>query len=114
MGGAGADSRAVALAEYLRTWAATFSLSADATGGQHTAVAGMALLDAANLAESMAAQDERLVALSEAGCFESMPNGTAVFVGTPRLMAVIRRPLSGAGMTGASILTALADSVREV
>jgi hypothetical protein len=74
----------------------------------------MALLDAANLAESMAAEDERLVALSDAGCFESMPDGTAVFVGTPRLVAVIRRPLSGADMTGAKILTALADSVHEI
>jgi hypothetical protein len=47
------DPRAEALADYLRQRASAFSLSADATGEQHIATAGMSLLDAAALAESL-------------------------------------------------------------
>ena len=72
----------------------------------------MALLDAASTAEALPADDPTLIALSEAGRFESMPGGKARFVETPRLRAAVQRPISGAPMAGAQILALLVDSAR--
>lgn len=52
-----ADARAAALADYLRERAAAFSMWADVTGSQITASAGMALLDAAHIADAMMTND---------------------------------------------------------
>jgi hypothetical protein len=103
------DPRARALADYLRERAAAFSLSADSTGEQHIAAAGMALLDAAAEAERLVATDHRLVVLSRAGRFESMPGGTSRFLETPDVRAVVQRPLAGCPLTGGQILDELAD-----
>lgn len=103
------DPRAQALADYLRERAAAFSLSADSTGEQHIADAGMALLDAASLAERLPATDRRLEALSRAGCFEAMRGGTTRFAETSDLRAVVQRPLAGTPMSGEQILDLLAD-----
>ena len=53
VGGRTGDPRGLALADYLRAQAEALSLSADSTGEQHIARAGMALLDAAALAEHL-------------------------------------------------------------
>jgi hypothetical protein len=108
MGGRTPDPRAQALAGYLRERAAAFSLSADSTGEQHVATAGMALLDAAACAERLASTDRRLEVLSRAGCFEAMPGGSCRFVETHDLRAVVQRPLSGSPMSGEQILDLLA------
>jgi hypothetical protein len=106
------DPRAAALAEYFRQRAAAFSLSADVTGSQGTAVSGMALLDAAHIAEAMAPTDPRLQALSEAGLFETMPHGRAQFTETPRIRAVIQRPLVFEAETGQQIIAHIVASIR--
>jgi hypothetical protein len=104
------DPRAEALAAYLRERAAAFSLSADATNENHIATAGMALLDAAGLAERLPAEDQRLHALSLAERFDAMPDGTMRFVESPEMRAVVQRPLSGTSMSGGEILAALVDT----
>lgn len=109
----GTDARALALAEYLRERAASFSLSADVTGTDQIAQAGMALLDAASIAEKLLADDPTLTALSEAGCFESMPGGKARFVETPQLRAAVQRPVSGTPLVGRQILALLVDTARD-
>lgn len=101
------DPRAAALAAYLRRWAAAFSLSADTTHLSSTAEAGMALLDAASVAESMPPDDERIRKLSEAGLFESMPGGQATFLETPEIRALICRPLSSEAQSGVAIVAQL-------
>ena len=101
------DPRAVALAGYLRRWAAAFSLSADTTQMSTTAEAGMALLDAASVAEAMQPGDPRLTKLSEAGLFESMPGGQATFVETPEIRALICRPLASEATRGVAIIAQL-------
>lgn len=106
------DPRAAALADYLRDRAAAFSLSADSTNEQHIAAAGMALLDAAALADSMLPTDGRLLELSLAGRFETMGEGSSTFVETPELRAAVQRPLSGTPMTGAEILALLVATAR--
>jgi hypothetical protein len=103
------DPRAQALARYLRERAAAFSLSADATGEQHIASAGMALLDAAQVAERLTRGDARLATLTRAGRFESMPDGTSRFLETDSVRRVIQRPLSGTPMSGAEILDLVVD-----
>jgi hypothetical protein len=107
MDGRSPDPRATALADYLRDRAAAFSLSADATNEQHIAAAGMALLDAAELAERLPASDVRLRKLSLAGRFETMEGGSSAFVETPDLRAVVQSPLSGTPMSGDDILALL-------
>lgn len=97
------------MAEYLRERAAAFSLAADSTGEHHIASAGMALLDAAAMAERLPTNDRRLKALSEAGRFEAMPGGTSRFVETNDLRSVVQRPLAGSPMTGEQILDLIAD-----
>jgi hypothetical protein len=106
------DPRAEALADYLRQRASAFSLSADATGEQHIATAGMSLLDAAALAESLPPTDHRLEALSRQGRFETMRGGASRFVETPEVRAVIQRPLSGTPMTGEEILALMVATTR--
>lgn len=98
------DARAVALADYLYQRAAAFSLSADVNDAQGTAHAGMALLDAAALAERLGPTDQILKALSEAGRFETTPDSGATFLETDELRAAIQRPLAGRRMTGHEIL----------
>jgi hypothetical protein len=112
MGGHEPDSRAAALADYLRWRAAAFSLSADVSNEHHIAAAGMALLDAATIAERFSPTDERLTALSEAGCFETMPDNKARFLETAELRAAVQRPLAGTPMSGREILALLVDTVR--
>jgi hypothetical protein len=102
-----ADPRARALADYLRERAAAFSLSADSTGEPHIAAAGMALLDAAALAERLPSTDRRLEALSGAGRFETMPEGASRFVESPDVRAVVQRPLSGSPSSAEEILALL-------
>jgi hypothetical protein len=109
----GPDPRAAALADYLRERAAAFSLSADVRGSQSTASAGMALLDAAHIADAMTANDPRLARLSEAGLFESMPEGRAVFVETTEVRAVIQRPLVRDPQAGEEIIAHLVASVAQ-
>jgi hypothetical protein len=67
----------------------------------------MALLDAAALAEYLPATDPRLSALSLAGRFETMPDGASRFLETQDVRAALRRPISGASMTGEQILDLL-------
>lgn len=112
MGSKAPDPRAKALADYLSQRAAAFSLSADVTDEQETARAGMALLDASRIAAELLPTDERLTALSEAGLFETMPDGKSVFRETAELRAAIQRPLSGTPMSGHDILALLVDTAR--
>ena len=106
------DPRAQALAGYLRERAAAFSLSADETGEPHIAAAGMALLDAAAVAEGLPETDARLEALSRAGCFEAMPGGSIRFLETFDLRAVVQRPLAGSPMSGEQIIDLLSNPAR--
>lgn len=96
---------------YLRQRASAFSMSSDVHDEPHIARAGMALLDAARLAEELSPSDPRLVALSEAGRFESMPDDTARFLETPAVRAAVQRPLAGVPMSGSEILVLLVDTV---
>jgi hypothetical protein len=107
------DARAAALAHYLRECAASFSMSADVTGVQDTARAGMALLDAAVVADAMVTSDARLRVLSEAGLFESMPDGRARFMETQEIRAAILRPLVSDRQTGVQIIVGLVASIAE-
>src|SRR4051794_33944517 len=102
------DPRPAALAAYLRERAAEFSMSADVTTQQHVARAGMALLDAALLAERLPPGDDRLRRLSESGRFETMSDNTFVVMETADMRAVLQRPLAGASLTGDEVLTSLA------
>ena len=106
------DPRAQALADYLRSRASAFSLSADSTGERHIAEAGMALLDAASIAEQLPSTDRRLKTLSDAACFEAMPGGTCHFVETPRHRAVLQSPLAGSPMSGEQIVDRLVADAR--
>jgi hypothetical protein len=97
----------MALAEYLRRSAAAFSMSADVTDAARTAEAGMALLDAAVIAESLSSEDRGIRVLSEAGLFESMPDGRAAFVEIPEIRAAVLRALVSGGQDGAAIIANL-------
>ena len=83
-------------------------MSADVNLQQHVARAGMALLDAALLAERLQPSDFRLRLLSETGRFETMPDETLVVVETAGMRAVLQRPLAGVSLTGDEVLTSLA------
>ncbi len=107
------DARAVALADYLRERAAAFSMSADVTGSQSTASAGMALLDAAHIADAMTRNDPRLALLSEAGLFESMPDGHARFLETIEIRSAVQRPLVRDPQGGEEIIAHLVATVSE-
>lgn len=101
------DPRSAALARYLRQSAATFSMSADVTGMPTTAEAGMVLLDAAVVAESMQGDDPRIQTLSEAGLFESMPGDEAAFVEIPEVRAAIHRSVVSDVEDGGSVIARL-------
>ncbi len=101
------DARSVALADYLRRSAAAFSMSADVTGVASTAEAGMALLDAAVIAESLPTDDAGIRVLSEAGLFESMSGGRAAFVEVPAIRAAVLRALVSGEEDGAAIIAKL-------
>jgi hypothetical protein len=107
------DARASALADYLRSRAAAFSLSADVMASQSTASAGMALLDAADIADAMMTNDPRLALLSEAGLFESMPEGRALFLETSTIRAAIQRALVGDPQGGQQIIAHLVAAASE-
>jgi hypothetical protein len=85
-----------------------FSMSADVNVQQHVARAGMALLDAAELAERLTSNDHRLRLLSEAGRFETMSDASFVVVESAGMRAVLQRPLAGVSLTGDEVLTSLA------
>jgi hypothetical protein len=104
----GQDPRSAAFGRYLREAAASFSLSADVTGTASTADAGMALLDAALIAEAMPADDPRIRLLSEAGLFESMPQGEAAFVETREVRRAIQRSLVSGPEDGSAIIAKVA------
>lgn len=107
------DPRAAALALYLRQRAASFSLSADVTDLDSTADAGMALLDAAAVADAMVADDPRLRLLSEAGLFETAPGGTARVVESPEIRAAIQRPLVADPQSGVEIVAGIVATATE-
>lgn len=101
------DPRAQAVASYLRERAAAFSLSADETEHHHVAIAGMALLDAAEAADMVSRDDVRLARLDGAGRLAWSQDGTATYVESDQARRVIQGPLSGDPMTGTAILDAL-------
>lgn len=67
----------------------------------------MAILDAALLAENLPSTDPRLLALTHAERFETMPDGVSRFLATQDVQAVLRRPIAGAPMSGEQILNLL-------
>ena len=108
------DPRAAALSRYLQRTAAIFSMSADATDSPSTADLGMALLDAARIAESMPSADPRIRVLSEANLFESMPEGKAVFIEVAEIRRAVRRTLVSGPQDGASIIARLISTASEL
>jgi hypothetical protein len=113
-GRSGVDPRAAALSRYLRRTAAFFSMSADATDSASTADLGMALLDAARIAEAMSSADPRIKVLSEARLFESMPEGKAVFIEVAEIRRAVRRTLVSGPQDGASIIAELIRTANEL
>lgn len=67
----------------------------------------MALLDAADIAESLASADPGIRVLSEAGLFESMPGGRAALVEVPEIRAAVLRALVSGAEDGAEIIAKL-------
>lgn len=112
--GSPVDARCVALAEYLRRSAASFSMSADSTDGARTAEAGMALLDAAVIAESLPSDDAGIRVLSEAGFFESMPGGRALFVEVAAIRAAVLRALVSEAEDGRAIIAKLVATASKL
>lgn len=110
----GVDPRAAALSRYLRGAAAVFSMSADVTDSPSTADVGMSLLDAARIAGAMPSADPRIRILSEAGLFESMPDGEAVFIEVPEIRRAVRRTLVSGPEDGASIIARLITAASEL
>lgn len=80
------------------------SLSADVTDHQYLADVGMALLDAALLAQGLAHNHPILAQLSEAGHFESLPDQRAQFLSTEEIRRAILRPISGLPEPAATII----------
>jgi hypothetical protein len=95
-----ADVRGVALADYLRSRAATSSGDVDNAG----------LLEAADIAEALPVGDARLLTLSDAGHFGSSPGGRVLFLETPAVRAEVRRQLASR-QPGAVVLEQLVASV---
>jgi hypothetical protein len=89
-------------------------MSADATDSPSTADLGMALLDAARIAEAMPSADPRIRVLSEAHLFESMPEGKAVFIEVAEIRRAVRRTLVSGSQDGASIIARLITTAREL
>jgi hypothetical protein len=107
------DPRGEALAEFFRREAGAVSLSADVTGQVHLVHVGLALLDAATLAQDLAVDDPVLVQLSEAGCFESMPGDRARFVSTAEIHRALLRPISGTAEVGEDILRSVVTAAGQ-
>lgn len=82
-------------------------MSADATDSASTADVGMALLDAARIAEAMPSADPRIRTLSEANLFESMPGDEAVFIEVADIRRTLRRTLVSGPQDGPSIIAQL-------
>lgn len=74
----------------------------------------MALLDAAAIAETLASDDAAIRVLSEAGLFESMPGGGALFVEVPAIRAAVLRALVSDAEDGAAILAKLVATAAEL
>lgn len=110
----GVDPRAAALSRYLRGAAAVFSMSADVTDSPSTADLGMSLLDAARIAGAMPSADPRIRILSEAGLFESIPGGEAVFIEVAEIRRAVRRALVSGPEDGASIIARLITTASEL
>lgn len=91
-----------------------FSMSADVTDSAGTAELGMALLDAAQIAEAMPGTDPRIRVLSEAGLFESMPGGQAAFIEVPEIHRTLRRPLVSGPQCGSVIIAQLVAIAEEL
>lgn len=91
-----------------------FSMSADVTDCAGTAELGMALLDAAQIAEAMPGTDPRIRVLSEAGLFESMPGGQAAFVEDPAIHRALWRPLVSGPQSGLVIVAQLVATAEEL
>jgi hypothetical protein len=89
-------------------------MSADATDSAPTADLGMAMLDAARIAEAMPSADPRIRVLSEAGLFESMPDDEAVFVELAEIRRAVRRTLVAGPRDGASIIARLITTAEEL
>ena len=89
-------------------------MSADATDSASTADLGMALLDAARIAEAMPIADPRIRVLSEANLFESMPEGQAVFVEVAEIRRAVRRTLVSGPQDGSSIIAELIATAAEL
>ncbi|HET6915165.1 MAG TPA: hypothetical protein VFH56_03660 [Acidimicrobiales bacterium] len=89
-------------------------MSADVTDSSRTAELGMALLDAAQIAEAMPGTDPRIRVLSEAGLFESMPGGQAAFIEVPEIRRAVRRPLVCGPQRGTAIIAQLTATVAEL
>jgi hypothetical protein len=102
------DPRATALGAFLRSRAALFSLSADVNNSPRIAEAGMALLEAAELAEGLPSVDPLLAEMSEAGVFETMPGQGAKVVHTPEIDRLLQRPIFGESRDASTILRDLA------
>ena len=106
------EPRAAALADFLRGEARALSLSAEVTGTMQIARVGMALLDAALLAERLSPSDPLLVCLSEEGLFESLPDNRACFAASAEIHRAIYRPIAGRIQNGPAILDTIASAAR--
>jgi len=110
----GADPRGEALAVFLRHAAAMFSMSADETDQAAVASVGMILLDAAKNSEHLSRADQRLAVFSDAGCFESMPDGSVRVVEPDVLHRGLLRLLASPVVSGDDVLTLLAEAVEDL
>jgi hypothetical protein len=108
------DARSDALADYLREAAAAFGVCAEMTGLERVAVAGMALLDAADLAQELPPDARVLRVLSEAGFFETMPDSRARFLAVPEMRAAVLRPLVAEPQGGPAILAGLVTEAERL
>lgn len=65
------------------------------------------MLDAAVIAESLPSDDAGIRVLSEAGLFESMPGGRALFVEAAAIRAAVLRALVSEAQDGRAIIAKL-------
>jgi hypothetical protein len=105
------DPRSLALSVFLREQAAGFGLSAEANDSPHIADAGMALLAAADLAESLYSREPLLVQMSERGMFESMPDHGACVVARDAVSRFIRRGVLEGPRGPEAILQGMLDAL---
>jgi hypothetical protein len=105
------DPRALALADFLRSRADLFTLSAAQARSPGAAEAGTSLLEAADLAAEMDPGDPMLVAMSRRGMFQSMPHGAARVLTSDDLGRSLARSVLGGERDGRRILRGLVDSL---